>query len=147
MTVARAFINLTVETAEDMAVSRAFYEALGFVPRFTSGWFVHLAAPEQGAVELGLLLRSHETVPSLARAVPGGVMLTVVVPDVDAVHRSFAEQGVEVLEPPRDLFYGQRRMVVRAPEGTAVDISSECAPDPEWMARVGQAEDGSHYER
>jgi len=139
----RAFPNLAVD---DLAASRAFYERLGYRLRFESPWFVQLAAPGREGLELGLLRRDHPVVPEAARSAPAGVMLTVVVPDVDAAWRTLREAGVEILEPPRDLFYGQRRMVVRAPEGTAVDVSSACEPDPDWMARVRAAEDGSYFE-
>jgi predicted enzyme related to lactoylglutathione lyase len=143
MSIQRAFINLTTE---DLDPSRAFYERLGYRVRFSSDWFVQLGPPAADALELGLLRRNGDVVPEAARQPPAGVLLTVVVEDVDAVHASWAEHGAEVVEPPRDLFYGQRRMVLRAPEGTLVDVSTEVSPDPEWMARVRQAEDGSYYE-
>lgn len=60
-------------------------------------------------------------------------MLTFVVDDVDVVHEFAAKRGDTIVEPPTNLFYGQRRMVVRDPDGTAVDISSECAPSQEFL--------------
>lgn len=129
----RAFLNLAVD---DLAASRAFYERLGYRLRFESPWFVQLAAPGREALELGLLRRDHPVVPAAARSAPAGVMLTVVVPDVDAAWRSLREAGVEILEPPRDLFYGQRRMLLVDPDGQLVDVSSECPPDPGWLASL-----------
>jgi catechol 2,3-dioxygenase-like lactoylglutathione lyase family enzyme len=143
MGIERAFINLTVT---DLSASRSFYEQLGYAVRFASDWFVHLGPPGRDAVELGLLMRDGDVVPESARSVPSGVLLTVVVPDVDAVHASLAAAGAELIEPPRDLFYGQRRLVVRAPEGTLIDVSSPCEPDPGWMSRVRQQSDGSYVE-
>jgi uncharacterized glyoxalase superfamily protein PhnB len=71
------------------------------------------------------------------RAAPTGGMLTLVVDDVDAVHARAQEAGIEIVEPPTDLFYGQRRMLVTDPNGLLVDISSECPPDPDWLASLG----------
>lgn len=141
--VERAFINVTVT---DLETSQKFYEALGFTVRFSSSWFVQLGVPDRPGLELGLLHRDAEIVPPSVREVPAGVMFTLVVPDVDAVHEHLREVRASILEEPRNLFYGQRRMLVRAPEGTVVDISSECPPDPEWMKRVHQADDGSYRE-
>jgi PhnB protein len=63
-------------------------------------------------------------------------MVTLVVPDVDDVHRLVLERGVDLVEAPRNLFYGQRRMLLRDPIGTLVDVSSECPPAPEFLASL-----------
>lgn len=63
-------------------------------------------------------------------------MLTVVVDDVDTVHARARAAGIEIVEPPTDLFYGQRRMLVTDPNGLLVDVSSECPPDPDWLASL-----------
>ena len=42
-----------------------------------------------------------------------------------------------MIEPPTDLFYGQRRMLVVDPDGQILDVSSECPPDPDWVASMG----------
>ena len=63
-------------------------------------------------------------------------MLTIVVDDVDALHRQAVDRGLEVVESPRDLFYGQRRMLLVDPNGLLVDVSSECPPDPDWLASL-----------
>lgn len=113
------------------------------------------ARPEANPPPLGV----HHGVVELG-VVRGGVSVIVGVAFDDAVRSqepkeilfaAFAAQaaqarGVEIVEPPRDLFYGQRRVLVRDPAGTLVGVSSECAPDPTWMARVKQAEDGSYQE-
>jgi uncharacterized glyoxalase superfamily protein PhnB len=76
-------------------------------------------------------------VPAAFRGSPAGIVVTVVVPDVDEVHRAVVEQGLDVVEAPRNLFYGQRRMLVRDPSGTLVDVSSECPPAEEFLASLG----------
>ena len=141
MSVQCCFIDIL---APDVAATRDFYvELFGFRATFDSDWFVNLAAPGQPTLEVGILREDHEIVPERPR---GPAMLTLVVPDADAIHAAAKARGVEIMEPPRDLFYGQRRLLLRDPAGTLVDVSSECAPDPAWMARVKQAEDGSYVE-
>ena len=36
----------------------------------------------------------------------------------------------ESVEPPRDIPYGQRRMLIRSPDGALIDISAPAAPPP-----------------
>jgi catechol 2,3-dioxygenase-like lactoylglutathione lyase family enzyme len=141
MSVQRCFIDIL---APDVDATRDFYvELLGFRATFCSDWFVNLAAPDQPLLEIGILRADHDLVPEGSR---GAAMLTIVVPDADAIHAAADARGVEIVEPPRDRFYGQRRLLLRDPAGTLVDVSSECAPDPAWMARVKQADDGSYHE-
>lgn len=152
-TLSRAFTTLL---CDDLGRTRAFYEALlELSVRFDSDWFVHLAAADDEGVELGLLLRSSELVPASEREAPASApramaMLSLVVDDVDAVHERLlpraAELGAHVVEAPRDLFYGQRRMLVRDPDGALVDLSSPCTPDPAWMQRVRPLEGGGFCE-
>ncbi|MEO1173007.1 MAG: VOC family protein, partial [Myxococcota bacterium] len=65
---------------------------------------------------------------------PAGTLVTIVVEDVDALHATAAERDIPIVEPPRNLFYGQRRMLLRDPAGTLVDVSSECPPSEEFLA-------------
>lgn len=118
----RAFTNLLVE---NVAASARFYEALlGMTRHGDFGWFVILTHPDMPGFELGLLDRTHGTVPAEIAAAPRGVVLTFVVDDVAAVHARAAEIGAEILQPPTDLPYGQRRLLLSDPDGTPVDVSS-----------------------
>lgn len=127
----RAFLT---KTSSDLAAARDWYvDLLDLRVEFDSDWFVHLQDPDDAGLELGILDRDHDIAPEPSIGPPSGGYLTVVVDDVDAVHQRASAAGVQVLEPPTDLFYGQRRMLVRDPDGWVVDISSECAPDPEWL--------------
>lgn len=130
----RGFFSVT---SDDLTASRDWYVGLlGYEVEFDSDWFVHLRDPANPCLELGILSRSHEVVPERVRSVPTGGFVTLVVEDVDAVHRHAQERGVEVLEEPTDQFYGQRRMLVVDPNGLVLDISSECPPDPDWLASL-----------
>lgn len=129
--------NFYCVLSDDLAGTRDWYvNLLGYVADFDSDWFVHLHAPQNEQMELGIMSRQSELVPPAQRARPVGGMLTVVVEDVDDLYRRAIGGGYQVIEPPRDLFYGQRRMLVKDPNGMLVDISSPCDPDPEWLASL-----------
>lgn len=122
-------------TRDDLAGSRDWYvELFGFVVEFDSDWFVQLRSPTNESLEFGIIAQDHDIVPEAIRQSPSGGMLTIVVDDVDEIHDRVLAAGVEVLEPPRDLFYGQRRMLITDPNGLTLDVSSECPPDAEWLA-------------
>lgn len=130
----RSFFNVL---SDDLAGTRDFYvDLFGYRVTFDSDWFVHLGAPDAEALELGILRRDHEIVPTSVRDRPTGGLLTIVVDDVDALHQKVSAHGVGVIEAPRDLFYGQRRMLTLDPNGLLIDVSSECDPDPEWLASL-----------
>jgi PhnB protein len=134
MSIRRAFVCIF---SNCLAETRDFYVSLfGWRVGFDSDWFVHLQATDNASIELGIVRRDHEIVPQAFAAAPTGVMVTLVVPDVDDVHRLVLERGIDVVEAPRNLFYGQRRMLLRDPNGTLVDVSSECPPAPEFLASL-----------
>lgn len=118
----RQFTNILTE---EVAVTAAFYEKLlGLVPQFSADWFVNLADPDTPGLELGILKQTSDIVPARAQRAPAGVILTFVVEDCDTIYDRAREMNAVIVEPPRDLPYGQRRMIVRDPAGTFVDISS-----------------------
>ena len=122
---------MTNRLCADVGRAAAFYEALlGLERRFSSDWFVLLGSDAAAGAELGLLDRDHSTVPVAARGGPGGTIVTFVVADCDAVHARAREIGAEILSPPADTDYGQRRMLLRDPDGGIVDISAPTAPRP-----------------
>ncbi|MEM6638238.1 MAG: VOC family protein [Pseudomonadota bacterium] len=118
----RAFINILSARPDETA---SFYEKLlGARRSFTSGWFVVLTHPRRPDWEMGILDRSHETVPADLAAAPAGIILTFVVEDVEACHLKAIELGAEIIAQPTDMAYGQRRMLIRDPDGSTVDISA-----------------------
>jgi catechol 2,3-dioxygenase-like lactoylglutathione lyase family enzyme len=144
VSIQRTYLNVLVA---DLAAARRFYvDFLGFKVGFSSDWFVLVAAPDNERLEVGLLRRDHEVVPEADRDTPRGGMLTIIVDDVDAMFETAQARGPEVVEPPRDLFYGQRRMLLRDPDGLLVDVSSPCDPDPAWEAHVRGIGDGAYVE-
>lgn len=142
MTIQRSFMSILSDRLPD---TRDFYvELFGWQVSFESDWFIHLQAPGNTKVELGILRRDHDIVPpelkrSLApsevTSAKGGQMLVIVVENVDILYASCQKKGISIVEPPRDLFYGQRRMLIRDPNGVVIDVSSECPPSAEFLAQ------------
>ena len=118
----RCFTNILVSDVERAA---RFYEGLlGMVRHFDSDWFVILTHPDREGLEFGLLQRDNDVVPPEARSAPAGIIVTFVVDDLDPVLQRATSLGADILEAPTDMFYGQRRMLLRDPDGTIIDVSA-----------------------
>ncbi|WP_344250126.1 VOC family protein [Isoptericola hypogeus] len=115
------------------AAARFYAELLGMSPTFTSDWYVSLRS---GDAELAVVDADHATIPERARgARAAGVLVTVEVDDVDAVHtRVVADGGHDLLLPLRDEEFGQRHFIVAGPDGALVDIVTPIAPSEEFAA-------------
>ncbi len=115
---------LTNLCSQNLAESKSFYTSLfDFRIDYDSDWFVHLVS-EGRELELGLISESHEVVPDEVRGKPSGVYLTFVVKDVDKLYQKTVKLGYKVIQSPEITFYGQKRMLILAPEGTICDVSS-----------------------
>lgn len=105
--------------------SRDFYVAfLAFAVEYDSDWFIHLRQPDDPRQELGIISQDSDLVPEGWRRSPSGLYLTFVVADVDAAHARARDLGVEIVQPPKDEFYGQRRFLAVDPNGCLLDISA-----------------------
>lgn len=135
MTVRRAFPTIL---SDRLPETRDFYVTLlGFEVAYDSDWFVSLLLRDgEVAHELGIWQVGHELVPTTFRADPAGMILTFVVDDVDALHARARQAGLPVVAPPRDLFYGQRQMLVTDPNGVLVDVSTPCPASPAFRAEL-----------
>jgi catechol 2,3-dioxygenase-like lactoylglutathione lyase family enzyme len=142
MVLSRAFANVLTD---DVAGTRDFYVALlGLHVAFDSDWFVNLTTgtfdPELGhgspGGELGTWRRDHELIPEGYRSAPAGTVLSFVVDDVDAVHADAIRRGLTIVAPPRNLFYGQRQLLLSDPNGALVDISTPTEPSEEFTASL-----------
>lgn len=129
-----------VVMTREVAATAAFYQQhFGFVPLFTSDWYVHLQREGEPAVNLAVLDGRHETVPEPARGqVAGGLLLNFEVDDVDAVHARLAAAGLPVLLPLRDEAFGQRHFITRDPNGVLIDVIKPIPPSAEF-ARMYEA--------
>lgn len=120
--------------SSNLARSRDWYvQLLDFEVAFDSDWFVHLQAPGQELITLGLIAADHDIVSEQMAEQPTGGVITVVVDDADAVHAAALAAAATVVEAPRNLFYGQRRLLLADPDGQIIDVSSPCDPDPGWL--------------
>ena len=116
----RLLINILSEKLEE---SKEFYiQLFDFRVDYDSDWFVHLIA--KNGFELGILKASSTVTPPEVEATYGGYYLTFVVDDVDEVYEQCKAAGVDILEAPRSLDYGQRRLLLKDPNGVVLDVSS-----------------------
>ena len=118
----RAFSNILTN---DVPATAQFYEDLLGLKRICDfGWCIILSHDDMPGFELGILDRNHETVPSDIASSPAGIVLTFVVKSVEDVQTKARALKAEVIDGPRNLPYGQRRLMLRDPAGTAVDVSA-----------------------
>ena len=93
---------------------------------FEADWYVSLRL---GQFELAILAHDHPTVPEGYRALPRGVILNLEVTDVDAVHARLTQHPeITVVLPLRDEDFGQRHVIVTAPDDVLLDVIQPIAP-------------------
>ncbi len=116
--------GMTTICSDDLMVSSDFYITLfDFEVRYTSDWFIHLVARDQG-LELGIITRNSALVPVEYQNVPSGFYITFVVDNADQLYELATSKHFEIVSPPEDTFYGQRRFLLKDPNGVLIDISS-----------------------
>jgi catechol 2,3-dioxygenase-like lactoylglutathione lyase family enzyme len=110
--------------SDDLAKSRDFYTKLfNFSVDYDSDWFVHLIS-EDKKLELGIINRTNEIVPKDFQDNPSGFYVTFVVDNADEIFKIAQSEKIDIISKPKDTFYGQRRLLLRDPNGTLVDVSS-----------------------
>lgn len=108
----------------NLSDSRDFYTKLfDFNVDYDSDWFVHLITKDK-QLELGIIDRESEIVPTEFQTSPTGFYLTFVVDSVDQLFEIAKSEGFEVVSEPENTFYGQRRLLLKDPNGALIDISS-----------------------
>lgn len=121
----RAFVNILSATVSDTA---RFYESLlGMTRHFDSEWFVILTHPDIEGLEYGVLQHDHPTVPPELRQSPAGMIVTFVIDDCNKAYERARAMNAQIVQAPTDMPYGQRRLLVKDPDGTVLDISSPTA--------------------
>jgi len=117
----RLIVNIC---SDKLSESRDFYTKLfDFKIDFDSDWFVHLISKDN-QLELGIIDRTNQIVPSEYQNLPQGFYVTFVVDNVDEIYEISKKENIEIIEKPNDTFYGQRRLLLKDPNGTLVDVSS-----------------------
>jgi catechol 2,3-dioxygenase-like lactoylglutathione lyase family enzyme len=121
--------------ADSVSDTRDFYvDVIGFKVVFDSGWFVQLHSPTNPAVQIGIVERSHLTVPAKFQLVPAGVIITIEVDNVDEIHAVVNEAGLETPLKICDEAFGQRHFMTVDPNGALVDIVTPIPPTAEYAA-------------
>ncbi|NKB76230.1 MAG: hypothetical protein GKR96_04105 [Gammaproteobacteria bacterium] len=116
---------LTTICSDNLTLSRDFYiELLDLKVKYDSEWYVQLCSPKNPEIEYGIIKRDHELVPETYRNPPSGMYVTFVVVDVDLVYKKAIDMGVQIIQTPRNEFYGQRRFLIQDPSQCLIDICS-----------------------
>ena len=99
----------------DIDAARAFYaNFLGLsTEEFNLGWVARFSAPD-GAASVQLVTRDA-TAPEVAT-------ISVHVEDVDAAYAEALRSGFQIVHPLTTEEWGVRRFLVRAPDGTFVNV-------------------------
>jgi len=123
---------LTNIFTEDLKATRdIIVNFLGFTVEYEADWFVSMCSDDGSRVSA--MLVTSEFIPADYQQPAQGVMLTFVVDDVEFYFKKAKQQKLTILEKPRNLPYGQRRLLIKDPSGVLIDISAPVAPlDPNY---------------
>ena len=120
-TISRMMTNIC---SDKLPESRDYYTKLfDFNVDYDSDWFVHLISKDK-QLELGIISRTSEIVPDDVTALPQGFYMTFVVENTDDIFEIAKNEGFDIISEPSDTFYGQRRLLLKDPNGMIVDVSS-----------------------
>ncbi|MDC1162081.1 VOC family protein [Tenacibaculum sp.] len=110
--------------SDNLAESQCFYTKLfDFNVSFNSDWYLHMISKDK-KLELGIIDRTNDIVPKEFQNTPQGFYVTFVVENVDEIFKIATAEKFKIINEPIDIFYGQRRLLLKDPNGTLVDISS-----------------------
>lgn len=124
----------------DVARARDFYVThFDFEPTFDSDWYASLRHRGNPAYELAILDASHESIPEGHRGRASQLLLNIEVDDVTAEAERLTRAGIDVVQALRDEPFGQRHLIVAAPDGVLVDVIEEIPPSPEFAAQFTSA--------
>ncbi len=120
-TINRMLTNICSDNLEE---TKTFYTKLfDFDVAFDSDWFIQLVSKDKN-FELGIIESSNDLVPEEFQNKPQGFYLTFVVDSADAIFAEAKKEKYEIVAEPADTEYGQRRLLLKDPSGTLVDVSS-----------------------
>ena len=110
--------------SDNLIKSRDFYSKIFKLNiAFECDWFIHLVADNKN-LELGIIDRTNEIVPEEFQNKPQGFYITFVVDNADEIFNIAVAESFEIVQEPADTFYGQRRVLLKDPDGTLIDVSS-----------------------
>lgn len=122
-------------TTDKLAAIRDFYVThFAFSVAFEASWFLYLVGEgEAGArgATLAFMAPDHPSNPPGPELFDGrGMILTIEVADVAAVHDRLQAAGAPICYPLTSEPWGQRRFMTRDPAGVMIDIVEQIEPDP-----------------
>ena len=99
-----------------------------------AGWYAELAPPgEPGRIVLALCAADHPTVHAAGHGPHDGMLVSVVVDDVDAVAARVPFCGGVTVQGCRDEEFGQRHVLVRDADGFLFDIIQRIRPSTAFL--------------
>lgn len=121
ITLNRMMTNICSDRLEE---SKIFYTRLfDFNVDYDSDWFIHLISKDK-QLELGIMSKTSEIVPKDLKNRPDGFYITFVVDKADDIFETAKAENFTIISEPEDTFYGQRRLLLKDPDGTILDVSS-----------------------
>ena len=127
----------------DVTKSSTFYiDHFDFEPTFTSDWYVSLRHRQNPACELAFLAIDHSTIPDGAGKEASKLLLNNEVDDAATEASRLAGAGVTIVQELRDEPFGQRHLIVAAPDDVLVDVIEEIPPAPEFAAQFAITTEG-----
>ncbi|MCC8366905.1 hypothetical protein J8V57_11505 [Xenorhabdus sp. PB61.4] len=117
---------------EDLTSTKdLFVNLLKFNIEYESYWFISMSS--ESNEQVSAFLKTSEFIPEEYQKPCQGVIITFVVENIDSYFEKAQTLKLDIIEPPRDLPYGQRRMLIKDKSGALIDISSPIAPlDPTY---------------
>ena len=121
MNVTRLLPNICTDRMEE---TRDFYVSLlGFVVGTVHpGWYIQLVSPTEPRIQLGLVRRDAEFTPEAFQRPAQGVIISVQVDDVEAVHAAAVKRGLQIAQALRTEDFGMRHFMVVDPNGLLVNV-------------------------
>ena len=114
MTVKRVVPNIA---SDQLDASREFYiQVFGLEVVMDMGWIVTLASPSDPTAQITLFGPAESSDPAPTPSI------TIEVADVDAVHQTAAERGLEIVYPLTDEEWGVRRFFLADPNGLILNV-------------------------
>jgi len=119
----------------DVARARDFYTThFDFEVTFDSDWYASLRHRRNTDHELAIIDSSHASIPAGSRDRVSHLLLNIEVDDATAEAERLRQTGAEIVQELRDEDFGQRHLIVAAPDGVLVDVIEEIPPSPEFAA-------------
>ena len=121
-------------TDRPTVLARFYAELLQLDTVFEADWFVQLTG------QMGFVACDHDSVPERFRgAAAAGLLVTVEVDDVDAVHDRLVAAGLPVLRSLRDEAFGQRHFITADPNGVLLDVITPIPPTGEFVEQYEES--------